>query len=56
MINYIKDTTYRYFALDAARQLGYGDKVVSQIRAAKDDAEIERIMVTARKRLSDADI
>lgn len=56
MINYNKESTYRYFAIDAARQLGYGDKVVNKIRAAKDDVEIERIMVTARKQLSNADI
>ncbi len=56
MNSYQKESTYRYFAMDAAKQLGYGDKVVTQIRAAKDDTEIERIMVTARKRLSDADI
>ncbi len=56
MINYAKESTYRYFAIDAARQLRYGDTVVNKIRAAKDDAEIERIMVTARKSLSNMDI
>jgi len=37
-------------AMDAAKDLGYGPEVVSKIRAAKSDVEIERIMVTARKR------
>lgn len=41
---------YKYMAMDAAKDLGYGPEVVSRIRAAKNDTEIERIMVTARKR------
>jgi hypothetical protein len=46
---YFGEVSYQYTAMDAAKQLGYGDEVVNKIRAAKSDAEIERIMVTARE-------
>lgn len=46
---YFGDENYKYTAMDAAKQLGYGDEVVNKIRAAKSDAEIERTMVTARE-------
>lgn len=39
---------YRKEAAKAARQLGYGSKVVDQIKNAKSEAEIKKIMVTAR--------
>ena len=44
------DRKYRDIALTAAKQLGYGNAVIEKIKAAKDDTEIERIMVTARKK------
>ena len=47
---YIGGLEYKYMAMDAAKDLGYGPEVASKIRAAKSDVEIERIMVTARKR------
>lgn len=47
---YFGDESYQYTAMDAAKQLGYGDETVRKIRAANSDAEIERIMVTARER------
>lgn len=50
------DRKYRDIALTAARQLGYGNTVIEKIKEAKDDAEIERIMVTARKKTFDKDI
>ena len=56
MNEFFTDRKYRYIAMDAAKQLGYGDAVIQKIRAAKDDSEVERIMVTARKKLSDADV
>lgn len=46
-INYEK-TTYRREAMKAAEELGYGRDVVEKIKAAKNDGEIERIMINAR--------
>lgn len=40
---------YRHEAIEAAMGLMYGQKVIAKIHDAKDVAEIERIMVTARK-------
>lgn len=50
------DRKYRDIALTAAKQLGYGNAVIEKIKAAKDDTEIERIMVTARKKNFDKDV
>lgn len=44
-----KGTDYQKEALTAAKDLCYGYEVMEQIRAAKTDEEIRRIMVTARK-------
>lgn len=41
---------YRSDAIEAANDLLYGDEVIQQIKEAKTVAEIERIMVSARKR------
>lgn len=41
--------SYRKDALTAAKDLRYGPEVISEILNAKTDAEIERIMNTARK-------
>ena len=46
----IQGTTYKSHALKAARELHYGFDVMAQIENAKTDAEITRIMKTARKR------
>lgn len=43
------DVSYRSMALKAARELNYGKEVILKIRAAKTDAEICRIMATARE-------
>ena len=40
---------YKQHAMKAAKELGYGESVVRQIKAAETDAEIERIMIKARK-------
>ena len=40
--------SYRKHARKAARQLGYGSKVIDQIKNAESEAEIQKIMVTAR--------
>lgn len=37
-------------AIKAAKQLGYGNDVVQQIKEAKSSEEVSRIMCTARKR------
>lgn len=39
---------YRRTALKSAKDFGYGDTVIANIMAAKDDAEIETIMRKAR--------
>lgn len=39
---------YRKEAEKAAKQLGYGSKVIDQIKNAESEAEIQKIMVTAR--------
>lgn len=44
--------TYKKDAINAAKDLRYGKTVVNKIRAAKNEAEIQRIMITERhKRL-----
>lgn len=47
--HYKKRTSYREDALAAAKDLLYGPEVICQIQHAKSDAEIERVMNTARK-------
>ena len=42
------EENYRNQAMIAAEDLFYGNKVIEKIKAAKNDAEIERIMNTAR--------
>lgn len=37
-------------AKKAAKELGYGKAVIQQIDAAKSDREIERIMISARRK------
>ena len=45
--------SYRSNAIRAAKDLLYGDDIINQITAAKSDAEIERIMYSARNRPPD---
>lgn len=40
---------YRRQALVAARELRYGKKFIDRIKKAKDESEIQRIMITARR-------
>lgn len=51
MCSYHKEDkeNYKRKALTAAKELGYDNEVVEKIKSAKSDAEIERIMNTARK-------
>lgn len=42
------DTTYRAEAIKAAGELHYGKAVIQKIEEAKDDQEIQRIMIKAR--------
>lgn len=44
---------YRGNAIRAAKELRYDQSVINRIRLAKNDAEIERIMRTARERIPD---
>lgn len=39
---------YKYEAIKAAKDLFYGSRVIELINSAKSEAEIERIMCTAR--------
>lgn len=41
---------YKRQAISAAKELFYPEYVISQLKNAKTDAEIEHIMSTARKR------
>ena len=52
MCSYHKEDeeNYKRKALTAAKELGYDNEVVEKIKASKSDAEIERIMNTARKK------
>ena len=43
-------TTYKKQAIKAARELGYSGTVIKQLREAKTDVELGRIMKTARVR------
>lgn len=42
--------TYRQEAIKAAKELYYGKEIIKQLKAAKNDNEISRIMRTARER------
>ena len=42
---------YRKDALKAAKDLGYGEEVIQQIKNAKTDDEISRIMASARMKM-----
>ena len=44
------EENYRNQAIIAAEDLRYGNEVIEKIKAAKNDAEIERIMNTARRK------
>ena len=50
MIGYSREDedSYKNKAIIAAKDLHYGDEVVKKIKAATNDAEIARIMNTAR--------
>lgn len=39
---------YRKDAIKAAKDFYYGDEVIKQLKAAKSETEIERIMINAR--------
>ena len=41
--------TYRKQAIKAAKDFHYGDKVIADLKAAKSETEIYRIMHNARK-------
>ena len=43
------EENYRNQAMIAAEDLCYGNEVIEKIKAAKSDAEIERIMNAARR-------
>lgn len=45
--------TYRKDAIRAAKDLRYGDDVVNKIKSAATEAEIQRVMVTARHKQLD---
>ena len=44
----LDEDNYKKQAMIAAEDLRYGNEVIEKIKAAKNDAEIERIMNTAR--------
>lgn len=44
---------YKREAIKAAKQLFYPKEVIARLRKAKSEAEVERIMVSARKALPD---
>lgn len=44
------DTKYKRQAIQAAKDLGYGQDVVSKLIHAMSDGEVERIMIAARER------
>lgn len=47
---YYEPTTYRQEAKKAAEELMYGSDVVERIMKAKDDVEIGKIMMEARRK------
>ena len=46
----LDETTYKKKAIKAARELGYSGTVIKQLKEAKTDVELTRIMKTARMR------
>ncbi len=40
---------YKRYAIKAARELDYPTEIISRLRIAQSETEIEKIMVTARK-------
>lgn len=46
----LMNITYRPEAIKAAKELYYGKEIIKQLKAAKNDNEISRIMRTARER------
>ena len=42
---------YKRHAIRAAKELGYSENVIKRLESATSEAEIERIMNTARKEL-----
>lgn len=42
------DWKYKRLPMSAAKQLGYGDTVISRVKASNSVIEIDRIMRTAR--------
>lgn len=48
--NFEEFRNYKRQAIKAARDLNYGDEVISDIRAAKKDSEIITIMANARRK------
>lgn len=47
------DTKYKHQAIKAAKDLGYGPDIISKLVKAESDGQVERIMITARKRKFD---
>ena len=45
----VDEDSYRIKAIRAAQDLRYKPEVIEQIRHAKTDAEIERIMISTRR-------
>ena len=43
------EVNYKTKVIRAAKDLHYSSDVINQIKAAKTDAEIERIMISARR-------
>lgn len=46
----LNETTYKKQAMQAAKELGYSGSVIKQLREAKTDVELSRIMRMARMR------
>lgn len=43
------DTKYKHQAIKAAKDLGYGQNVISKLVKAESDGQVERIMIAARE-------
>ena len=53
--DYCDETPYKKSATKAAQELNYGQEVVEKIRKATSEAEIARIMKTARIKNEEGD-
>ena len=53
---YMARKGYKYEAIKAAKDLFYGSRVIELINSAKSEAEIERIMCTARQEKNGRDV